>query len=129
MIVLDTCALLLWLCDQGKLSVAAREAVERGMEVGEVAISSISVLDVGKFIEDGRLALSVSTRSWLLTLATIEGMRVIPVDFSIAVRAANISVPLTSHQKVIVATTIALGGALITPDAYLRTHTYVDSIW
>jgi len=56
MIVLDTCALLLWLCDLGKLSVAAREAVERGMEVGEISISSIRVLDVAKFIEGGRLA-------------------------------------------------------------------------
>lgn len=129
MIVLDTAALILWLCDQGRLSVAAREAVERGMEAGEIAISTISVLDIAKFIEDGRLELSVNTRSWLLTLATIEGMRVIPVDFSIAVRAANMLVPLTPHQKVIVATTIALGGALVTPDAYLRTHTYVDSIW
>lgn len=129
MIVLDTAALILWLCDQGRLSVAAREAVERGMEAGEIAISTISVLDIAKFIEDGRLELSVNTRSWLLTLATIEGMRVIPVDFSIAVRAANMLVPLTPHQKVIVATTITLGGTLITPDAYLRTHTYVDSIW
>ena len=129
MIVLDTVALILWLCDQGRLSVAAREAVERGMDAGEIAISTISVLDIAKFIEDGRLELSVNTRSWLLTLATIEGMRVIPVDFSIAVRAANMLVPLTPPQKIIVATTIALGGALITPDAYLRTHTYVDSIW
>jgi PIN domain nuclease of toxin-antitoxin system len=129
MIVLDTVALILWLCDQSRLSVAAREAIEREMTTGEVVISTISVLDIANYVEDGRLALSVNMRSWLSTLASIEGVRVVAVDLAIAIRAASMSSSLTSHQKLIAATAIALGGALVTPDARLREHTYADSIW
>ena len=129
MIVLDTAALILWLRDESRLSIAAQEAISGEMRQGEIAISTISVLDIAKYIEDGRLELSVSARSWLSTLATIEGLRVIPVDLAIAVRAATMSPSLTSHQRLILATARVLGGALITPDARLREHTHGDSIW
>ena len=129
MIVLDTAALALWLSGHGGLSAAARNAIERELEIGEIAISVISVLDVAEYVEDGRLELSVSMRGWLSSLASIEGVRIVPIDVSIAVRATNLPSVLTSHQKIIAATSISLGGPLITPDPRLREFAYAGAIW
>ncbi|WP_233858028.1 type II toxin-antitoxin system VapC family toxin [Paraburkholderia sp. HD33-4] len=129
MIVLDTTALIMWLGGHDKLSAAAREAIEREMQVGEIAISMISVVEVAEYVDDGRLKLSVDTRRWLSTLASIEGMRVVPVDMAIAVQAAALPTLLTSHQRLIASTAIVLGGMLITPDARLRAYSYAGAIW
>jgi PIN domain nuclease of toxin-antitoxin system len=129
MITLDTLALVYWLRGQDDLSPAAHEAIERELAEGEVLISTISVFDVVQFVEDGRLALSIDTRSWLSTLVSIEGVRMVPVDTSIAVRAASMSPELSSHQRMIAATARTLGGALVTPDARVKALTYVDTIW
>ncbi|RZF24691.1 type II toxin-antitoxin system VapC family toxin [Paraburkholderia sp. UYCP14C] len=129
MIVLDTTALIMWLGGHDKLSVTARDAIEREMQVGEIAISMISVVEVAEYVDDGRLKLSVDTRRWLSTLASIEGMRVVPVDMAIAVQAAALPTLLTSHQRLIASTAIVLGGMLITPDARLRAYSYGGAIW
>jgi PIN domain nuclease of toxin-antitoxin system len=129
MITLDTLALVYWLGGRDDLSPAAHAAIERELADGEVLISTVSVFDVVQFIEDGRLALSMDTRSWLSTLVSIEGVRMVPVDTSIAVRAASMSPELSSHQRLIAATARTLGGALVTPDARVKALTYVDTIW
>lgn len=129
MIVLDTAALISWLSGHGELSQAAREAIECERHMGEIAISVISALDVSQYIDDGRLKLSINTRIWLSTLASIEGIRVVPIDTGIAVRAATLPSVLSSHQRLIGATATALGASLITPDALLREFAYAEVIW
>ncbi|MEX3858615.1 MULTISPECIES: type II toxin-antitoxin system VapC family toxin [Paraburkholderia] len=129
MIVLDTAALIMWLSAHDKLSVTARKAIDREMNAGEIAISMISVLEVAEYVEDGRLKLCVDTRRWLSTLASVEGLRVVPVDMAIAVQAAALPTTLTSHQRLIASTAMALGGTLITPDARLREFSYAGAIW
>jgi PIN domain nuclease of toxin-antitoxin system len=129
MITLDTLALVYWLSGRGGLSPAAHDTITRELDGGEVLISTISVLDVAQFVEDGRLALSMDTRSWLSMLVSIEGVRMVSVDTSIAVRAASMSFQLSSHQRLIAATARSLGTALITPDKRIRELTYVETIW
>lgn len=129
MVTLDTLALVYWLSAPQQLSRTAHDVIERELEGGEVLISAISVLDLAQFIENGRLGLSMDTRSWLSTLVSIDGLRMVPVDTSIAVRAASMSSELTSHQRLIAATARTVGGALITPDAKIGALTYVETIW
>lgn len=130
MITLDTLALVYWLSAAKELSRAAQHAIERELgEGGEVLISTMSMLDLAEFVEDGRLELSMDIRSWFSTLVSIEGVRLVPVDTAIAVRAASMSRELTTHQRLIAATARTLGGALVTPDARMRTLTYLDTVW
>lgn len=129
MIVLDSTALLAWLDGQDRLSDAALAAIELELKGGDVAISVISVLDISQYIDDGRLQLSVSKRNWLSLLPSIEGLRVVPVDMAIALRAATLSSVLPSHQRLIAATAIAHGAALITLNARLREFGYAEAIW
>jgi PIN domain nuclease of toxin-antitoxin system len=129
MIALDTLALVYWLSGRPDLSEAARNAIETELNGGDILISAISLLDVAQFVEDGRLALAMDTRSWLSALVAIEGVRTIPVSTAIAVRAASTSSDLSSHQRLIAATAYTHGCALVTPDAQIGTLAYVETVW
>ncbi|WP_321807026.1 hypothetical protein [Burkholderia sp. BCC1993] len=129
MIVLDTPALISWLSSRGDLCAGTREVIDRSLRAREIAISVISVLDIGQYVHDGRLELSVSTRSWLSELASIDGIRLVAVDTIIAVRAAALSTLLSSHQRLIAATATTLAGVLVTPDTRMRELAYVETIW
>jgi PIN domain nuclease of toxin-antitoxin system len=129
MITIDTFVLVCWLSGQKGLSKAARNAIDRELTGGDILISAISALEIAEFVEEGRLRLSMDTRSWLSTCASVEGVRMIPVDTEIAFRAATLSSALSSHQRLIVATARTFGGALVTPDPKVRALTHVETIW
>jgi PIN domain nuclease of toxin-antitoxin system len=129
MITLDTLALVCWLGRQKALSQAAHDAIDRELDGVEILISAISALEIAEFVKDGRLGLSMDARSWLSTFVSMEGVRMVPVDTEIALRAARLSPALTSHQRLIVATARTFGGALVTSDAKVRASTYVETIW
>ncbi|WP_321881719.1 type II toxin-antitoxin system VapC family toxin [Paraburkholderia bannensis] len=129
MVALDTCALVYWLRGDQALSEPARNAIENALEESEVLISTISVLEVAQFVENGRLALSMDTRRWLATLASLEGVRMVPVDTAIAVRATTLSPQLPPPQRLVAATAHTLGVPLVTPDSRVRALTYIDTIW
>jgi PIN domain nuclease of toxin-antitoxin system len=129
MITLDTLALVCWLGRQKALSQAAHDAIDRELDSGEILISAISALEIAEFVKEGRLGLSMDARSWLSTFVSMEGVRMVPVDAEIALRAARLSPALTSHQRLIVATARTFGGALVTSDAKVRASTYVETIW
>ncbi len=129
MIALDTCALVYWLRGDQALSERARAAIEGALDSSEVLISAISMLEVAQFVENGQLALSMDTRRWLATLASLEGVRMVAVDTAIAVRATTMSPQLPPPQRLIAATARTLGVPLVTPDARMRELTHLDIIW
>jgi PIN domain nuclease of toxin-antitoxin system len=128
-IVLDTRALVAWITGHGTLSESAREQIDRERESSGIVISVISVLEVGRYIDSGRLQLSTDKRSWLSALGSIDGLQVIPVDMAIAVRAAAFPTELDFNERLIAATAIALDCGLVTPKVRLRELVYVETIW
>ena len=129
MITLDTHALVCWLSGRKSLSRAAREAIEKELSGGEILISAISALEVSDLVESGQLVLSMDTPSWLATVASIEGVRIVPVDAEIAFRAARLSPTLPSNQRIIVATARTFGGSLVTQNSSVRALTHVETSW
>ncbi len=129
MITLDTHALVCWLSGRKSLSRCAREAIDKELNGGEILISSISALEVADLVASGQLVLSMDTPSWLATVASIEGVRIVPVDAEIAFRAASLPATLPANQRIIVATARTFGGALVTHDAKVRALTQVETIW
>jgi PIN domain nuclease of toxin-antitoxin system len=129
MITLDTHALVCWLSGRKSLSKMALEAIEKELDGGEILISAISALEVSDLVESGQLLLSMDTPSWLATVASIEGVRIVPVDAEIAFRAARLSPTLPSNQRIIVATARTFGGSLVTQNPKVRALTHVETIW
>jgi len=129
LVVLDTPAMVMWLSGHGTLSSSIRERIERELGAGALAISVISILEASQYVDSGRLKLSVDKRRWLSTLASIDGLQVVPVDMAITVRAASFPAELDLNMRLIAATAITVNAVLVTPNEHLRALVYGESIW
>lgn len=131
MIVLDTHAWLWWVSDPGQLSAAARKAIDRAMSEGEVCVSSISAWEVAVLVKKGRLELTMSTEDWVARSEALPFLRFVPVDNRIALRST--ALPGSLHDdpadRIIVATTLTIGGTLVTKDDRLRKYPHVRTLW
>jgi len=116
-IVLDTHALLWWLGGSDRLSPRALEAIE---SAGAVAVSSITLWEVGMLVAKGRVDLDRSAVSWSHDLVSSGEVTDFAVDASIASRAAALD---DFHgdpaDRLIAATAISLDAPLVTKDRAL----------
>jgi PIN domain nuclease of toxin-antitoxin system len=130
-IVLDTHALLWWTAGSAELSVAARSAIEDELASGEIVVSAISAWEVAMLVERGRLVLTMDVNTWLVTVAKIDAVRMMPVDADIAIKSVNL--PGEFHKdpadRMIVTTARTLAAPLVTRDQKIRAYPHVRTIW
>ncbi len=133
MIVLDTHVLVWWVNGGEQLSTAAQDAIahELRLDSGLVLMSSITAWEIALLVQKSRLALSTGTDEWLDTVATIEGVRFVPVDNDVAVQATRL--PGEFHpdpaDRMIVALARHLAAPLVTADHKIREYKHVRTIW
>lgn len=132
MIVLDTHVLVWWVSGSGLLSTAAEKAIRKTLARGsEVLVSAISAWEVSMLIDKGRLVLSMDVESWFDEISQIDGVRFIPIDIEIGIKATVL--PGTFHKdpadRMIVATARKLAVSLITADEKIRSYKHVKTIW
>ena len=132
MIVIDTHVLVWWVSGSGKLSTAAKKALKTTLNSSsEVLISSISAWEIAMLVEKGRLVLSMDVESWLDEVRQIDGVRFLPVDNEIGVKAT--ALPGDFHKdpadRMIVATARKLAVAVVTADEKLLQYEHVKTIW
>jgi len=132
MIVLDTHAWVWWLADPAKLTTRARRAIDRAARGGDgVVVSSISVWEVAMLVARGRLALTVDVAEWLQRAEAVPGVRFVPVDNAIALRAVRL--PGFPHpdpaDRMIVSTALGGGASLVTADRRLRAYKPLKTLW
>jgi PIN domain nuclease of toxin-antitoxin system len=132
LIVLDTHAWVWWLSEPGRLPAPAREAIDRSLdEATPVLVSSISAWEVAMLVERNRLELTIPLLEWLTTAEAAPEIDFIPVGNRIAVRSVRL--PDFGHKdpadRIIVATALETGAALVTSDARLRAYTPLDTVW
>ncbi|MHB8834247.1 MAG: type II toxin-antitoxin system VapC family toxin [Candidatus Methylomirabilia bacterium] len=131
MIVLDTHVWLWWISNPELLSAAARKTLDHAMAEGEICISSISAWEVAILVKKGRLDLTMPAEDWIARSEALPFLRFIPVDNRIALKSANLPGQLHDDpaDRVIIATTISLGGTLITKDEKIRKYQHVRTLW
>lgn len=131
MVVLDTHALVWWASGDAQLSGAAREAIERERQGGEVLVSAISAWEVAMLVRAQRLALTMDAEAWLDTVAQVPGLRFVPVDVRISVQ--SVELPGDFHKdpadRLIVATARHFGTPLVTADLKIRSYAHVQTVW
>jgi PIN domain nuclease of toxin-antitoxin system len=132
LIVLDTHVLVWWLAGQdGFLSAAARQAIERERSGGEMLVSSISGWEIAMLVARKRLALSMDVAEWLANASEVEALTFVPVDNEIAVRSTQL--PGEFHKdpadRIIVATSRKFGAPLVTADQKIRDYGYLQTVW
>src|SRR5258708_800631 len=89
-LVLDT-HVWVWVMEQAReLSPAALAEVRRAGKRGRVAISAISVWEIGMLDAKGRLRLSMDVGSWVARALTAPGMNLIPLTPEIAIESTRL---------------------------------------
>jgi len=131
MIVLDTHVWIWWLSNPKTLSQRAQTAVTTAMGDGTVFISSISTWEVALLAARDRLRLTMEVSDWIAKSEVLPFVTFVPVDNAIALRA--VSLPGSFHKdpadRIIIATALNLGAAVVTRDDRILKYRHVKAIW
>ncbi len=100
----------------------ALAAIESAARSGDLAVSAISVWELGLLIAKGRLRFTGYTgREWIQEAISTPGLSVIPIDSDIAFESTQLSGDIHDDpaDRIIVATARHLGATLLTRDRKL----------
>lgn len=127
MIVLDTGVLLYWLFSRAELSPAASQAIQAAETI---LISSISIWEIAIKVKQNKLLLPLTPRALSVRLQGVYKIETVPVSESIWLASVDLAwVHRDPADRVIVATALLKGHALLTKDQVVRAFSGVETIW
>lgn len=130
MILLDTQVLLYDALDPRRLSRRARAALEDGLETDGLACSDISLWEIALLAAKRKIDAGPDIAAFIESALQLRSVRVLPINPAIATLAQS---DLFSHgdpaDRLIGATAIEHGIALVTSDAELRKVRSLKTIW
>jgi len=130
-IVLDTHALIWWVDSGTKLSRRALQITRVKARRRELVVSAISIFEIVTLERRDRIAFKNPVTEWLADLRKLPELSIHPVTMDIAERAGGLGevFPGDPADRMIAATALVLGAALITHDAKLRGVPNLETIW
>lgn len=126
--LLDTCTLL-WLAgDPASLSAPARAAIADAP--GLLCVSAISALEIGVKVRKGKLELPLPPEEWWALALRTHDLTEVEVDGDPGVASAALP-PLHRDpaDRIIVATALAMGLPVLTPDRHIAAYPGVEVRW
>ncbi len=131
MIVLDTHALIWWADSGSKLSKKARQVTRAKGRRCELVASAISVFEIVTLARRGRIEFKTSATEWLADVRALPELSIHPVTAEIAERAGGLGDAFSGDpaDRIIAATALVLGAALITHDTKLLGVPNLETIW
>lgn len=127
MIVLDTHALVWWIGKHKRLSRAAKRVIDRDARRG---VAAISLWEVARIVEAGRLRLDVDVEDWFAEVFALDGVELLPLTPAIAARSTRLaSLHGDPADRLIVATALVHGAALVTADDAIEESGVVQTVW
>ena len=130
MVLLDTHVALWLVLEPNKLSREAIATIARGRKTGSgIAISIISEVEIASLIVRGRIWTILSVQQFLQDLES--RFMVLPLNFEVAARAAQLplSYPRDPADRIIGATAIVEGLALVTADQAIHNSKALQTVW
>lgn len=128
MIILDTHAWVWWVASPEKLSRAARRAID---EADDIGVCLISCWEIATLVRRKRLGLDRGTLEWVRQALALPRVELVPTTPEIAVSAGELPAAFRGDpaDRLIVATTLALRGAVVSKDDWMRKSSLVQSVW
>ena len=129
MILLDT-HVLVWLTSEpAKLSRRANSAIRTASRGGGIAISAITLWELGWLASHGRLQLTGTVEAYLEEVSS--RVAVLPITTKVAALANLFSTDYSSDpcDRIIGATALAEGIALVTKDEKIRACEQIQTVW
>lgn len=130
MILLDTHVAIWMLLDPARLSSAAKRAINETVSQGKAPrLSSVSLYEIARALERGRIETTLSSAAFLSRLETYTEL--VHPSAEIAVTAAEFpeEFPSDPIDRIIAATAISEGASLITADQHIRRSRAVKTVW
>ena len=125
-IVLDTSALVFWTLNRDRLSRTAAQAIS---DADRIALSSISIWEIGIKIKKEQLSIPVSIQEFTDKLEQIDRLDILPVDVQTWIKNLELD---WDHRdpadRTIVATASLHACPLVTSDSAIRAF-YSQSVW
>ena len=129
MILLDT-HVLIWLASEpAKLSRKAGEVIRAASQSGGIAISAITLWELAWLATHGRLDITGTAEVFVEEVSSRAAIR--PITAKIAVMANQLPATYSSDpgDRLIGATAMAEGIALVTKDKTIRNYRQIKTIW
>lgn len=130
MILLDTHVVLWLLSDPDRLSKNAKAAIDEARRSGEgIAVCGITLLEIATAYGKGRISMAMSLESFLRDVE--ERFAFLPISAQACARtlALPASYPKDPADRVIGATALVEGMALVTADTGIRRAKAVKTVW
>jgi PIN domain nuclease of toxin-antitoxin system len=130
--ICDTNVLLFWADNRDRLTVAAQQALDKGLEQGELACAAISFWEIAMLFRKNRLVLPAhhTPTTYMEDIVESLDLTVLQLTPSIAALAES---GIVAHgdpgDRLIAATAIAHQAPLITADEKLRANPGLQCIW
>ena len=129
MIILDTHIWIWWNQDSPKLTSFQKEIIDSSRTDG-IGISTISLLEISRLVNRGRLVLPKPLKEWFSIALAEEGIILIPITTAVAME--SYSLPGEFHKdpadRIIVATARIYDCSLITNDSNILAYPHVKLI-
>lgn len=129
MILLDS-HVLIWLAlEPAKLSRKAADAIRAARREGGLAIAGITLWEIAWLVENGRIETAATVESFVRECTA--KVTVLPMTAAIAARAVSFpgSFPRDPQDRLIAATALVEGAALVTRDRLIRKSRLIPTIW
>jgi len=130
LILVDTHVVLWLLSDPGLLSNAAKVAIDNARQNEDgLAVCGITLLEIATAYGKGRIAMAMSLESFLRDIE--ERFVVLPIGSRACARTLTLpaSYPKDLADRIIAATALIEGLALVTADREIRRARAVKTIW
>jgi PIN domain nuclease of toxin-antitoxin system len=128
-IILDTHTWIWWVLDENKLTPSQRTIIQEN-ETDLIGVSAISLWEVAKSVELGKLELPRSLEEWFSEALNYPGIRIIELTPEIAIESTQL--PGDFHRdpadQIIVATARKHNCPLITLDDKILNYEHVQTI-
>lgn len=130
-LLLDTHAWVWSVTGSGRLSSRGKAAVRKASTEGGLLLSAISVWEVAKLVEKGRLRFDRAVESWIEKALEMPGLTLVPLTPAIACRACALPPPFHDDpaDQIIVATARMEGATLLTADDRIRRYPHCQTVW
>ena len=129
MILLDTPALMWLAFEPAKLSKAAREAIYESARTGGLGISAITLWEAAWLVTHRRVDFTGTTDAFLEEISSRTA--VFPITPQVAILANQLpaTYPRDPSDRLIGATAMSEGIALVTKDRTIRNCKQIRTIW
>ncbi len=128
-ILLDTHALIWLASEPARLSRGARAAIRRSSQAGGLAVSAITLWELAWLATHGRLDVLGTVDAFVRKISSRTAIR--PITVEIAVLASQLPEDYSGDpcDRLIGATALAEGIALVTKDRNIRSCKQIRTIW